>query len=67
MIKLSATSLYWHYKAWQRATAGYLRTFVKNNLANNEMIGYVINDKHPKSIRVACDRFELKKNRLKNK
>ncbi|CAE7471213.1 rpsQ [Symbiodinium natans] len=48
----------WHYKYWQRQTAGYLRTFEKNNkLPNNEMIGYVVNDKHPKSIRVACDRY----------
>ncbi|KAF8818027.1 putative ribosomal protein S17, partial [Cardiosporidium cionae] len=29
----------------------------KNTLPNNEMIGYVMNDKHPKSIRVACDRY----------
>eukprot|EP00971_Amphidinium_carterae_P258987 5139923-Amphidinium_carterae.1 len=42
----------WHYPYWQRQTAGYLRTFDKNKLPNNEMIGYVINDKHPKSIRV---------------
>ncbi|KOB61809.1 hypothetical protein PFHG_03545 [Plasmodium falciparum HB3] len=48
MIRLNKTYSYWHYKAWQRATAGYLRTFLKNNLANKEMIGYVINDKHPK-------------------
>ncbi|CAJ1430291.1 unnamed protein product [Effrenium voratum] len=48
----------WHYKYWQRQTAGYLRTFEKNNkLPNNEMVGYVMNDKHPKSIRVACDRY----------
>mmetsp|Transcript_84447 Transcript_84447/g.176746 ORF Transcript_84447/g.176746 Transcript_84447/m.176746 type:complete len:173 (-) Transcript_84447:88-606(-) len=48
----------WHYKYWQRQTAGYLRTYEKNNkLPNNEMIGYVVNDKHPKSIRVACDRY----------
>uniref|UniRef100_A0A0G4H065 30S ribosomal protein S17 n=1 Tax=Chromera velia CCMP2878 TaxID=1169474 RepID=A0A0G4H065_9ALVE len=47
----------WHYKTWQRQTAGWLRTFAKNRLPNNEMIGYVINDKHPKSIRVACDRY----------
>ena len=40
----------WHYKHWQRETAGYLRTLLKNKaLPNNEMIGYVINDKHPKS------------------
>ncbi|KNG74811.1 ribosomal protein S17 [Plasmodium falciparum IGH-CR14] len=57
MIRLNKTYFYWHYKAWQRATAGYFRTFLKNNLANKEMIGYVINDKHPKSIRVACDRY----------
>lgn len=30
---------------------------MKNKLPNFEMIGYVINDKHPKSIRVACDRY----------
>eukprot|EP00397_Hematodinium_sp_SG-2012_P055438 GEMP01067655.1.p1 GENE.GEMP01067655.1~~GEMP01067655.1.p1 ORF type:complete len:153 (+),score=34.62 GEMP01067655.1:193-651(+) len=47
----------WHYKYWQRETAGYLRTFMKNKLPNNEMIGYVINDKHPKSLRVACDKY----------
>mmetsp|Transcript_38479 Transcript_38479/g.86772 ORF Transcript_38479/g.86772 Transcript_38479/m.86772 type:complete len:146 (+) Transcript_38479:99-536(+) len=55
---LSAARAAWHYKYWQRQTAGYLRTFEKNNkLPNNEMIGYVVNDKHPKSIRVACDRY----------
>lgn len=55
---LSTVRRAWHYKYWQRQTAGYLRTFEKNNkLPNNEMIGYVINDKHPKSIRVACDRY----------
>ncbi|CAE8732895.1 unnamed protein product [Polarella glacialis] len=48
----------WHYKYWQRQTAGFLRTYEKNNkLPNNEMIGYVVNDKHPKSVRVACDRY----------
>ncbi|EUT80364.1 hypothetical protein PFAG_05005 [Plasmodium falciparum Santa Lucia] len=26
MIRLNKTYSYWHYKAWQRATAGYLRT-----------------------------------------
>ena len=30
---------------------------MNNKLPNFEMIGYVINDKHPKSIRVACDRY----------
>lgn len=30
---------------------------MKNKLPNFEMVGYVINDKHPKSIRVACDRY----------
>jgi ribosomal protein S17 len=30
---------------------------MKNKLPNFEMIGYVINDKHPKTIRVACDRY----------
>ncbi len=29
----------------------------QNKLPNNDMIGYVINDKHPKTIRVACDRW----------
>mmetsp|Transcript_44485 Transcript_44485/g.81237 ORF Transcript_44485/g.81237 Transcript_44485/m.81237 type:complete len:159 (+) Transcript_44485:68-544(+) len=53
----SAPRLYWHYRYWQRQTVGYLRTFDKNKLPNNEMIGYVINDKHPKSIRVACDKY----------
>ncbi|CDR97465.1 30S ribosomal protein S17 [Babesia bigemina] len=57
MIFTSLTRYHWHYKTWQRLTAGYLRTFAKNRLPNNELIGYVINDKHPKSIRVACDRY----------
>ncbi|CDJ63318.1 30S Ribosomal protein S17, putative [Eimeria necatrix] len=57
MLRLTAALQHWHYKAWQRSTAGYLRTFMKNKLPNNELIGYVINDKHPKSIRVACDRY----------
>jgi len=36
----------------------FLRALVmKNKLPNFEMIGYVINDKHPKTIRVACDRY----------
>eukprot|EP00922_Rhytidocystis_sp_ex-Travisia-forbesii_P011183 GHVS01016370.1.p1 GENE.GHVS01016370.1~~GHVS01016370.1.p1 ORF type:complete len:138 (+),score=20.45 GHVS01016370.1:60-473(+) len=56
-LRLSPLLCHWHYKAWQRQTAGYLRAFSKNNLPNFEMIGYVINDKHPKSIRVACDRY----------
>lgn len=30
---------------------------MKNRLPNFEMIGYVINDKHPKTVRVACDRY----------
>jgi small subunit ribosomal protein S17 len=30
---------------------------MKNKLPNFEMVGYVINDKHPKTIRVACDRY----------
>ncbi|CEM02574.1 unnamed protein product [Vitrella brassicaformis CCMP3155] len=57
MMFRSRPVLHWHYKNWQRETAGYLRIFAKNSLPNNEMIGYVINDKHPKSIRVACDRY----------
>ncbi|EDO08546.1 Ribosomal protein S17 family protein [Babesia bovis T2Bo] len=57
MVFTSVARFHWHYKTWQRLTAGYLRTFVKNRLPNNELIGYVINDKHPKSIRVACDRY----------
>lgn len=31
-------------------------TVAKNYQPNNNMIGYVINDKHPKSIRVQCER-----------
>ncbi|KAL8274660.1 hypothetical protein Esti_001375 [Eimeria stiedai] len=57
MWRLSPVLQHWHYKSWQRMTAGYLRTFMKNKLPNNELVGYVINDKHPKSIRVACDRY----------
>eukprot|EP00811_Abedinium_folium_P013425 NODE_22480_length_706_cov_3.975820.p2 GENE.NODE_22480_length_706_cov_3.975820~~NODE_22480_length_706_cov_3.975820.p2 ORF type:complete len:140 (+),score=22.54 NODE_22480_length_706_cov_3.975820:124-543(+) len=53
----SAFRAAWHYKYWQRQTAGYLRTYEKNALPNNEMIGYVISDKHPRTIRVACDRY----------
>ncbi len=30
---------------------------MRNKQPNDEMLGYVINDKHPKSIRVACDRY----------
>ncbi len=30
---------------------------MKNKLPNFEMVGYVINDKHPKTVRVACDRY----------
>ena len=30
---------------------------MKNRLPNFEMVGYVINDKHPKTVRVACDRY----------
>ena len=30
---------------------------MKNKQPNQEMVGYVMNDKHPKSIRVACDRY----------
>ena len=30
---------------------------MRNKLPNNEMIGYVANDKHPKTIKVACDRY----------
>lgn len=37
------------------SSANYL--VMKNKLPNFEMIGYVINDKHPKTIRVACDRY----------
>ena len=47
----------WHYKYWQRQTAGWLRTFDRNKEPLNEMVGYVINDKHPKTVRVACDRY----------
>ena len=47
----------WHYKYWQRQTAGWLKTFSRNKEPLNEMVGYVINDKHPKTIRVACDRY----------
>eukprot|EP00386_Alphamonas_edax_P000131 GDKI01000335.1.p1 GENE.GDKI01000335.1~~GDKI01000335.1.p1 ORF type:complete len:146 (-),score=30.38 GDKI01000335.1:352-789(-) len=54
---LSPVAHVWHYKPWQRNAAGFLRMFAKNRLPNNEMIGYVINDKHPKSIKVACDRY----------
>ncbi|BAM41650.1 ribosomal protein S17 [Theileria orientalis strain Shintoku] len=57
MLFLTHILRHWHYKTWQRYTAGYLRTFLKNRLPNNELIGYVINDKHPKTIRVACDRY----------
>mmetsp|Transcript_46333 Transcript_46333/g.128930 ORF Transcript_46333/g.128930 Transcript_46333/m.128930 type:complete len:141 (+) Transcript_46333:168-590(+) len=57
MFVASTPRLAWHYKYWQRQTAGYLRTYEKNTLPNNELIGYVINDKHPKTIRVACDRY----------
>jgi ribosomal protein S17 len=49
--------LSWHYKYWQRQTAGWLRVFARNKEPLNEMVGYVINDKHPKTIRVACDRY----------
>ena len=35
----------------------YADVVMKNKLPNFEMIGYVINDKHPKTIRVACDRY----------
>ena len=57
MFSQSTANLSWHYKYWQRQTAGWLRTFMKNKQPNDEMLGYVINDKHPKSIRVACDRY----------
>jgi len=30
---------------------------MKNKLPNNEMIGYVSNDKHPKTVKVACDKY----------
>eukprot|EP01066_Platyproteum_vivax_P003708 Platyproteum_vivax@DN1466_c0_g1_i1.p1 len=53
----SQICLSWHYKAWQRSTAGYLRTFARNKLPNNEMIGLVVNAKHPKTIKVRCDRY----------
>jgi ribosomal protein S17 len=29
----------------------------KSRLPMNEMIGYVDNDKHPKTVRVSCDRY----------
>ena len=29
----------------------------KSRLSMNEMIGYVDNDKHPKTVRVSCDRY----------
>ena len=57
MLFQSQALLSWHYKYWQRQTAGWLRTFMKNKQPENEMLGYVINDKHPKSVRVACDRY----------
>ena len=48
----------WHYKYWQRQTAGWLRVWSRNHESPlNEMVGYVINDKHPKTVRVACDRY----------
>mmetsp|Transcript_58753 Transcript_58753/g.157067 ORF Transcript_58753/g.157067 Transcript_58753/m.157067 type:complete len:162 (+) Transcript_58753:2-487(+) len=54
----SAPRLFWHYKYWQRQTAGWLMIFHKNNaLPNNEMLGYVVSDKHPKTIKVKCDRY----------
>jgi ribosomal protein S17 len=30
---------------------------MKNKQPHNEMLGYVVNDKHPKTIKVACDRY----------
>jgi ribosomal protein S17 len=57
MFFVSQLKQSWHYKYWQRQTAGYLKTFMRNAAPNNSMVGYVINDKHPKSIRVACDRY----------
>eukprot|EP00916_Digyalum_oweni_P019599 GHVL01032658.1.p1 GENE.GHVL01032658.1~~GHVL01032658.1.p1 ORF type:complete len:134 (-),score=14.73 GHVL01032658.1:40-441(-) len=57
MIKLSKPCLRWYYSTWQRTTALYLRTWYKNVLPNNEMIGFVSNDNHPKSIKVSCDRY----------
>ncbi|EER05745.1 30S ribosomal protein S17, putative [Perkinsus marinus ATCC 50983] len=57
MFVRSTAALNWHYKYWQRQTAGYLRTYMKNKMPGNEMIGFVVNDKHPKSVRVFCDRF----------
>lgn len=39
------------------AAHGRVSSVMKNKLPNNELVGYVINDKHPKSIRVACDRY----------
>eukprot|EP00392_Amoebophrya_sp_AT5.2_P018876 g19525.t1 len=57
LLLASPVHLSWHYKYWQRQTAGYLRTLMKNKMPNNEMVGYVVNDKHPKSIRVSCDRY----------
>jgi len=57
MFFKSLNLLSWHYKHWQRQTAGWLRTFMKNKQPHNEMLGYVVNDKHPKSIKVACDRY----------
>ena len=37
----------------------FLYTFIvmRNKQPNDELVGYVMNDKHPKSTRVACDRF----------
>eukprot|EP00389_Voromonas_pontica_P015987 GDKH01025014.1.p2 GENE.GDKH01025014.1~~GDKH01025014.1.p2 ORF type:complete len:135 (+),score=14.74 GDKH01025014.1:260-664(+) len=57
MLNLSRACRHWTYQAWQRNTAGFLRCFSRNTLPNNDLIGYVINDKHPKSIRVQCDRY----------
>ncbi|CAD7926746.1 unnamed protein product [Amoebophrya sp. A25] len=57
MLHPTPISLSWHYKYWQRQTAGFLRNAMRNKKPNDEMVGYVTNDKHPKSIRVACDRW----------
>lgn len=59
MLRISRVVESWHYKYWQRETAGWLRTWARNQDGGHpgEMVGYVMNDKHAKTVRVACDRY----------
>ena len=47
----------WRTTFWQRQTTGYIIAQSKNKMQHDQMIGFVTNDAHPRTVEVAVDRY----------